>query len=238
MIRSVVAQDFHIPFHDKQLLKLFLSFLGRFKPDRVYLPGDIIDCYLLSKFSKDPTRGDNFQDELDVCKEFLREVKTRSKAQIYYVTGNHERRLQKYLWGQAPALASLRSLSLQNLLGLKEMGVKYSEDGFKLGDLFVTHGSVCRKHSAYTARGEIEKNGCSGISGHTHRDGKHTVRKRGGSLAWWENYCMCDLNPAYVEGIADWSQGWSVVTTVGRRPYVEQIHVSDYKYIYGGKLYE
>jgi len=237
-MKSVVAQDFHAPFHDKRLVELLLGFLEREKPDRVYLPGDICDCYHISRFSKDPDRGDNFQDELDICHDLLVDIINYSGAEVYYIAGNHEKRLQKYLWAQAPALSSLRALKLPKLLGLHELGVKYNEDGYMLGDLFVTHGSVIRQHSAYTARAEIEKNGCSGISGHTHRDGKHTVRKRGGNLAWWENFCMCDLSPEYVEGIANWSQGWSVVTTVGKRPYVEQVCVVNYEYIYGGKLYK
>jgi len=238
MIKSVIAQDFHIPFQDPKLLELFLAFLKREKPDRVYLPGDIMDCYHISRFDKDPERRHTLQDEIDETHDLLVDIINISQAQVYFSAGNHEKRLQKYLWSKAPALASLRGLKLPILLELKGLGVKYSEDGYWLGDLFVTHGSVIRQHSAYTARGEIEKNGCSGISGHTHRDGKHTVRKRGGNLAWWENFCMCGLNPEYVEGIANWSQGWSVVHTVNKRPYVEQICVNaDYTYIYGGKVY-
>ena len=142
------------------------------------------------------------------------------------------------MWNQAQALSSLRSLQLPSLMKFRELGVKYHKSDYKVGDLYITHGSIVRKHAGYTARAEFEKNGCTGISAHTHRDGKYTVRNRGGHFAWWENFCLCDLNPEYVDGIANWSQGWSLVTMVGRRPYVEQIACIGHKYIYGGRMYE
>jgi len=74
------------------------------------------------------------------------------------------------------------------------------------------HGDLVRKFASYTAKGEFDKEGMSGASGHSHRLGQHYVRKRGGFYTWLESGCLCDLNPEYIEGTADWQQGLSLVT--------------------------
>jgi len=235
---AVIANDLHIPFEDPVAVNLFLGFTKRQKPDKIILLGDICDFYQISRFDKDPSRETDLQSDLDRTSAFLTNCQQIApKAEIHYIQGNHESRIKKYLWSQAKALASLRSLSLTKLLDFDSIGIKYHEKGYQLGDLYCTHGSIIRKHAGYTARGEFEKNGCSGISGHSHRDSKYTVRNRGGHFVWYENYCLCDLNPEYVEGIANWTQGWSYVTIVNKRPYVEQIACIGGTYIYGGKLY-
>jgi len=170
--------------------------------------------------------------------DFLQSIrKAAPLADIHYIQGNHERRLTKWLWSKGKDIASLDCLSIQKLLRLKEMGITYHTKGYKIGKLYMTHGSVIRKHAGYTARAEFEKNGCSGMSGHTHRDGKYTVRNRSGHFVWYENYCLCGLDPEYVEGIANWTQGISCVHLFKDSVRVEQIPFINGKYIYGGKMY-
>ncbi len=235
---AVIGGDMQIPYHDPVATKLFVGFIKRTQPDEVFLNGDIYDFYSCSRFSKDPSRMDNLQEELDIGKEILQSIiDAAPKATIHFIKGNHEERLRKYLWNNAHAFAKLRSLSLPKLLGLWELGIKFHKEGCWFGDLYITHGSVIRKHAGYTARAEFEKNGCSGLSNHSHRDGKYTVRNRGGHFVWFENYCLCDLKPEYVEGIANWTQGFSYVTRIGNRPMVEQIAIIGGKYIYGGQIY-
>lgn len=237
-IRSVIGQDTHIPFQDKRVVKLFLEFLVREQPDRVYANGDICDFYSLSRFDKKVSRINSLQADLDETHLFLSRIRDSvPNAEIHYMRGNHERRLQKYKWSQAKATDSLRCMTVPQLLKLDKLDIAYHEKGVFLGDLYIKHGDLVRKHAGYTARGEFEKEGCSGISGHTHRDGKYTVRNRSGQYAWWENFCMCDLEPEYINSVANWSQGWTLVTTIRKRPYVEQIAVIGGKYIYGGKMH-
>jgi len=59
----VVMNDLQIPFHDKQVLELVLSFVERLKPHGVVLNGDVVDCYQLSDFTKNPMeKGDRFAE--------------------------------------------------------------------------------------------------------------------------------------------------------------------------------
>jgi predicted phosphodiesterase len=236
--RSVVANDFHGQFRDKKVCSLFYNFLRREKPDKIILAGDVTDFYSISRFDKNPARKESLQEELDDSHKMLATIRRAApNAKIIFLQGNHEARLTKYLWSTAKALATLRSLEIESLLQLKKLNIQYETDGIWLGDLFVYHGTIVRAKAAYTAHAELLKNGCSGMSGHTHRDGKAAVRHRGGQLCWWENFCMCQLDAEYIKGIANWTQGWSLVTVTGKRPDVEQIAVMGGKYNYRGRVF-
>ncbi len=238
-MKSIIANDFHGQFRDKATCKLLFQFIKREKPDKIILNGDIVDFYSISRFDKDPARKEDLQDELNDCYNLLVDIRDSAPdAEIDFEEGNHELRLRKYLRSKAAAIASLDALKIETLLGLEELEIKYNRDGQWLGDLFVYHGSLIRSKAGYTAHAELLKNGCSGISGHSHRDAKAPVRHRGGQLCWWENFCMCDLNPEYVKGIANWTQGWSVVTIIGKRPDVEPVAVIGGRYTYRGKEYK
>lgn len=236
-MRTVIANDFHGQFRDKKTCSMFFNFLKREKPDRIILNGDIVDFYSISRFDKDPSRKEDLQDELNDGYNLLFDICGCCDAKVDYTQGNHEKRLEKYLRSNAAALATLDALKIESLLGFEELGITYHRDGVWVGDLFVYHGSLVMQEAGYTAKAERLKNGCSGISGHTHRDGKSPRRHRGGQLCWWENFCMCGLEPEYVEGVANWTQGWSMVTTVGKRPDVEPIAVLGGRYLYRGKEY-
>ena len=247
--RTVIANDFHGKFRDRIACKLLFGFIRREKPDRVILNGDIGDFYTISRFIKDPRRKWDLQDECDDVVKLLKQIRACApKAKIVYIEGNHEARLRTFLNGTSPALASIRDLQLESLLHLKSLGIKYiagdnqkakerDRGGMWLGDLFVYHGCLIRAKAGYTAHAELAKNGCSGISGHSHRDGKAPIRNRNGQFCWWENFCMCQLDAEYITGVADWTQGWSMVTTIGKRPDVEPVAVLGGKYTYRGKQY-
>ncbi len=238
-LKTVIANDFHGQYRDLKICKMFINFLRREQPDKIILNGDMTDFYSISRFDKDPARKLDLQDELDDVYNLLLSIRNAAPhAHIVYTEGNHEARLRKYLWSTAKALATLRSLKIEELLGLKELDITYEVDGVWLGKLFVYHGSLVRSKSGYTAHGELFKNGCSGVSGHTHRRGEASSKKRGGELVWYENSCMCRLDAEYIKGVADWSQGWGVVLSTRNRFHFEQVRVVNGKYYYLGKLYQ
>ncbi len=241
MKTTVVANDFHFTFHDKGAVGLFLRFVLDNPPDQIIINGDLHDFYKLSKFDKDPNRIESLQKEIDVVTGFLDNLCIcASGAKIFFIEGNHEHRLRKYMWRKAEALASLKCLELPELLKLNELRIKHIPygEGVTVGKIFVYHGTIVRQDSSYTAKAEFLKNGCSGMSGHTHRDGKYVKRNRAGQFAWWENFCMCKLDPEYVDGIANWSQGFSLIHSVGSKQYVEQIHINKGSYVYGGQIHK
>jgi predicted phosphodiesterase len=250
-MKTIIANDFHGQFRDRKTCDLLFGFIKREDPDSIILNGDIVDFWEISKFKKNPAkkRELNLKREIkDVFENILCPVRDSAiDANIYYTEGNHETRLQTYLWSESPALADLDELQLENLLKFSDVDIEYikgteleedQEGGIWVGDIFVYHGTLVRQKSGYTAHAELDKNDCSGISGHTHRDGKATKRGRQGQKCWWENFCMCGLKPSYVKGIANWNQGWSIITEKDGKPDVEQIAVIDHRYIYRGKVYK
>jgi hypothetical protein len=77
----------------------------------------------------------------------------------------------------------------------------------------VKHGHMVRARAGYTATGELERNGISGISGHTHRLGQIYKRNRTGMMTWVESGCLCKYDPDYMDGqLSDWAQGLSFGT--------------------------
>lgn len=234
--KAVVINDHHFPFQDNRICQAQIDFIKNTKLDYVLLLGDIMDFYQCSHFCKDPDREGQLQVDIDAGVEFMTKVrKAAPKSEIRFIPGNHELRLKKYLWGDAPALASLRSLRIKELLKLRENRIIYCNDGTQVGDMFFFHGDIVRKHASYTAKAMFDKHGVTLMMGHTHRDGKYTVRNRRGHFAVWENYCSCSLHPEYIDH-PNWTQGFSCITFANKRPYVEQIPIIGNKYIYGGKV--
>lgn len=178
--KTLVIPDFHAPYEDYQALHAVYKYAKDSKPDKVILLGDCVDFYAISKFSRNPERVTGLQHEIDVVRyhfQHLREA-VGSKTPILYVEGNHEMRLQKYLWAN-PEMSSLKKINtVPALLGLDEFDIKYVKNTMVHGVL-VKHGNIVRSHSAYTAKGEYDSEGTSGISGHCFSEDTEILTQRG-----------------------------------------------------------
>ncbi|MEK7383157.1 MAG: hypothetical protein AAB262_07705, partial [Elusimicrobiota bacterium] len=130
-MKRLILPDTHIPFHDKRVVDRWLKHAAQLRPDGVDIIGDLLDCYCLSRFDKNPERKDSLQDELDQAHEFLREVRSvvGPKCDIRYTEGNHEQRLKRVLWGNCKALSGLRGLGIPQLLKLDELRVQWFPTG-------------------------------------------------------------------------------------------------------------
>lgn len=211
--RIVFISDVHAPFQDEKAVEATLSFIKWWKPTELIFMGDVVDFYAISRFDRDPDRRFKLQDEIDEGVKILKRFcKVAPKARKRFLRGNHEHRLQKYLWSKAPEMASLRSNSIPVQLKLDELGIEYIEGGkLVLNGTIIKHGNVVRKFSAYSARGEFESCGVSGVSVHTHRMGQYFHTHDGGRFVWIECGCLCDINPEYMEGkVANWQQGFGI----------------------------
>ena len=203
--------DIHHPNEDKKSLASAMNLCEDLSPDIIINLGDVLDCYSISRFDKDPTRVASLQEEFDAGRAHFEELRRRNpEARIIVKEGNHEERLQRYLWSQAPSLSSLRCLTVPEQLGLQNLGIEWvpAKQSFRLGSLIVTHGTTVRSKSGYTAHGEMMARQMSGISGHTHRLSSVWKTTCSGTLRWVEAGCLCDLNPEYGGDRAlDWQQG-------------------------------
>ncbi len=234
----VVLSDLQVPYHDPIALGLVLDWICRHQPHTIHLLGDLIDFYPISNHLTDPSRSGDLQRDVDQAGDVLTAIRIRAqKARVELSEGNHENRLARYLWRKAEELSHLRALRLSELLELPGHRIRYhtEQHPYKVGDLWLTHGSLVRKHSAYTARAMVEKVGGSVIIGHTHRLGSHYVSTWGNDYAGYENGCLCQLKPclanAYVKGSPNWQQGFSVLWRQGKHTQVLQVPIVKGKYI-------
>lgn len=229
-IDCIFLNDIHFPYQDDFTLDNVLKFIADHSPKTIFLNGDIIDFYTLSRFDKDPVRITHLQKDLDALDNFLKKLRQAvPQATIYYTEGNHEHRLIKYLWSH-PEIAALKALQIEELLNLKAHTITWipQEETFVYHGHIITHGTVVRKGASMSAKGEFEKYGFSGISGHTHRAGVYSHRNFRGTFQWIENGCLCDMNPGYVLA-PDWQQAISVGTMQDNELAITLIKINNHK---------
>ncbi len=236
---ALVFGDTHVPYQDPGALAIIEALLIDTEPDVVIHLGDLLDCYGISRFSKDPTRLTSLQDEIDQARILLAQWRDAApQAQMFLLEGNHEDRLRKVIWdlpGGAAELSRLTSfrtaLAWPTLLGLGEMGWSWVPTGEQtkrrlLPKLITKHGTVVRKWSGWSGKGEWERYGRGGLSGHVHRLGAFYHRDFNGTQSWHEVGCTCLLDPEYVTD-PDWQHGAAVVTYTDEWYSVELVYMQD-----------
>jgi predicted phosphodiesterase len=211
--------DTHFPHADPSVLAIVRAIAEDLQPDFLVHMGDLLDCYGISSYDKDPHRKETLQDEIDQAREHLAVMRLASpNSRFVLLEGNHEIRLQRTLWNLQGAAATLNQLTAfqkamtwPSLLGLQELGIEWvaTNDQAKqrfLPKFIVKHGTIVRAKSGFTASGEQAKYNKSGASGHTHRLGVIWRKDSNGSHMWAETGCCCDVNPTYCTD-PDWQQG-------------------------------
>ena len=203
---------------DHKAVELALRITEDFNPDVRIAGSDGVDFYSLSSFDKSPDRISSLQEEIDSWTATQRKwIDASPKAKVYFLVGNHEDRLRKWLW-KHPEFYGLKCLSLESLFSFDKLGIKMGDkEGKEVifhDRLVITHGSTVRKWSGYTARGEAEKRrySISAMTGHTHRGGRFFTTTRDGIIEALECFCLCSLEPEYCCD-PDWQQGIVFATT-------------------------
>ncbi len=230
----VFGSDFHFPYQDEGCISSFLNLIKGLQPDRVVLNGDIADFFQLSRFNISGDRLEFLQREIDEANYFrIRVRQAAPNATIDETEGNHDNRVTTYINKNAQALKSLRALKPSELFKYKDLDINWHPGcGFLLRPFFlVKHGTIVRGEAGATAKAELAAAGISGISGHTHR--MSTYRRVGYvPRQWTEQGALCRLDPDYVVGRPNWTQGCAVgeFTRLG-------FSVTEVPYIDGGLRY-
>ena len=239
----MITNDWQIGWEDKEVInKLFFPFVEWLKPEGFIWNGDITDFYALSEFSKNPLSSDTIESERIQTQEYMKRIKGyKFIKERHWLGGNHEDRFRRYIWKNAKGLGMDADITLAQLFETQKYGFTYQKYGaiLQLGKLDVTHGTIVRQHSGWSGKAHYDKRGGSVLIGHTHRMGVYYRTNAKGVHAAYENGCLCQLNPEYVQD-PDWQQGWSVVH-VGDDGYfsVQQIPVIERNRIhYGTKIFE
>jgi predicted phosphodiesterase len=205
--------DIHFPYQNNDAIKLALDYGKSEKVDCVYLNGDTIDMYMLSRFIKD-RRLRNMSEELEMTRNFLKDLQNHFQCPIYYKIGNHEERWQNFLKLQAPELLGIPDFELSTILKFGESGVQEvkSKQIAKAGKLPLLHGHEFFSGFAppvNPARGLYLKAKESSIIGHHHRTSEHTeVSLSGDVTTTWSVGCLCGLQPEYMP-FNSWNNGFA-----------------------------
>lgn len=214
--RMLLLSDIHFPYHDINAINIALKFGMEKDVDTIYLNGDTIDFYQISRFVTDP-RNPSIAHELDMVRAFLDTLANNfPKAKIYYKIGNHDVRLETFLFNKAPELLECTEFRLENLLQLGSRGVTCipSKQIVKAGNLFILHGHefVASSFSPVNpARGFYMKAKANMIGGHHHQTSEHTENNlKGEPVTCWSTGCLCELKPEYMP-INKWNHGFAYV---------------------------
>jgi predicted phosphodiesterase len=134
--KIVVLPDIHYPMHIN--LSAIEKFLVDYKPDVLIYLGDLMDLDYLSRFQKENKLiiGNNLRREYNEVIKLIEKHRSFSGAEeVYYIEGNHEYRVQKFLESYP---AGTGFIEIPVAMGLKERGIKWVElnDWVRIGHLF------------------------------------------------------------------------------------------------------
>ena len=216
-MRLAIASDIHYPYQDNRAEGLFLSILPDLNLDGLMILGDAVDFEPISRFVTHPHHKLDLKPQIQIARKHFATIrKTLPNQRIWYKAGNHELRLETYLYTRAPELVEMDALTVPELMRLKELDIEWVpwEKDFKVGKIHLTHGDEFRVGSTYPARNTYLKVATNMMVGHHHRKDEYTHRHYKSDLhSVYVNPCLCQLSAGRWAKFPQWHQGFSTITT-------------------------
>ena len=218
-----ILSDLHIPYHSNEAIISALEFLKSKDVNCIILNGDVLDCYQLSRFEKDP-RKRNMKHELEATRQFLDVLKKHfPKTKIVFKIGNHEVRWMKYMVTKAPELLDIDEFRLDVLLRFGERNIDFvhSSQMIMVGKLSVLHGHelVGGVGGVNPARTMFLRTNESLLVGHFHRTSSHTETSLSGRMTTTHSTgCLCYMHPDYMP-YNKWNYGFAYVEVLPSGEY-------------------
>lgn len=227
--RWAFLSDIHFPYEDSRAWALTCGLLPHLDLTGVILGGDIVDFEPISKFVEHPQRKLDLKPQLlDARKQLLRFRKVVGDKPVIYLQGNHEYRMERYIYQRAPELAGIDALTVPELIKLNkdDLDIQWKDRTvvLTLGHLHVSHGDQIKAGGLSPARSIYQKVGCNMLVGHHHKFDRYMHRLYGSSLhGTWVNGTLASLNPDWTF-FPQWHSGFTVVeASKSGLFYVEQI---------------
>lgn len=208
--------DLHLPGVDAGTWSLIKQVGKWLQPDLLWVNGDNIDGYQVSRYMTDPRRDQLLQQDLDKSTALLEELVTvMPSARHVMRSGNHDERVEKYVRTHARSLASLRDLTVPKLLRLGHLGFEWDESSEKsrVGHLFHLHGHEVRTGFVYPARDMLLRTGENVISGHVHKFTTASSNNlKGEARICWTIGCVQAFDEAIdYEFSPQWCNGFAII---------------------------
>lgn len=215
--KPLILSDIHMPYHEIDAIEISLEYGYKNKIDSIYLNGDVLDFFKISRYTKDGNAM-SIKEERDMFFEFIAWLKSNFDVPIFFKVGNHEERLSKYIMDKSPELASLPELTLAQFLKLDDLGITFVDARQKclMGELIVIHGHEFGEsffNPVNPARGMFNKAKCSVLAGHNHQTSVHDESSlRGEGMTCYSTGALCQLTPDYRPfAYTKWNHGFAMV---------------------------
>jgi len=222
--KLLVVSDLHVPYQSTAAVNKAITIGKNAGCTGVIILGDLVDFHKVSKYRHDADAYD-LKEELKQARYWLRVFRNQF-SNLWFVPGNHEDRLGKYIEDNAPSLGVLDELRLDKLLRLEEYQCKYVPGGYiHCGDMTFLHGHEVRISGMDPARKLFGKMKKSAICGHLHRPDSYFTRDGAGNLL--QCHVLGHLgkpSPAYMPR-NDWQHGCAVVTVPKSGKSQVQTHI-------------
>ncbi len=236
--------DLHGMMMDTAAVEAMLADARRLAPDEVVIGGDLLECG--GWLAKHQPIGFvalcdyTYQEDVRAANDFLdRLQKAAPGAEIHYLEGNHEDRVERWIVDQV--MASRRDAEFLHalaspmaLLRLKERGIRYYRRSeiygeglprgwIKLDQMHFTHSLT---YSRNAARDAAQKTAGNVTYFCTHREDSATiVFPAVGLVKAFNPGCLCKMQPVWKHSDpTSWSQGYAV-DYIARSGAFQRIHV-------------
>lgn len=239
--------DLQCPQQDDKAIEVAIKLIKHIKPTIAIMGGDVIAADSVGDYPKTTWKeaSETLRNEAEqtnkVLDKFDRAFKDSKTKQIYYLEGNHERRVLKWAIKNTKPLGEIEGLRIESLLRLNERGYKYimlEDQPLKFPRFNFLHGYyVNQYHAAKT----MNMTGRNTFYFHTHDHQVHT------SYHFEEDTprmamscgCLCSFNQDYMKGRPNnWMHGIAVIyyDKDGFTPYF--IPIVNYRAIWQGKVFK
>lgn len=200
--KTLILSDIHFPYQDNEAIVGALKYGKEKGIDSIYINGDMLDFYQLSFHEKDP-RKTSIKRELEMGREFFKMLRRDfPECAIYFIQGNHEYRMERYLRVKAPELLDVEEFRLDILLRMAENGIVEVPYGSKcyFGKLLVEHGDKMKGAGGVNPARTLSLNFKRPVlCGHFHRtSSSNSVVYDDTNIMCWSTGCLCELEPSYM----------------------------------------
>lgn len=230
----VIVPDSHGCFVDPSAASAMLADIRLLKPSSIILLGDHLDCggFLAEHHTWGYVAETDytFEDDCAATNQFLDELQSAApEADIEYLEGNHERRIEKWIVtealrngkGSSSSVKTLNALfSTEVVLQLAQRKIPIYKQGewydgchvpgtIMRDNCYFTHGQFTSKAAAAA---HLAKYNSNIWFGHTHRMDMATKRTvSSGPIGAWNPGCLCQLQPYWMhQNLTDWVNGYGI----------------------------
>jgi predicted phosphodiesterase len=198
----IFASDFHVPNHRIEPIEAMLKYAADNKVRKLIVGGDLLDNTPFTRWLHEPVIPSDVPRWFDMAKALLVVFKQHFD-EVIFIEGNHDFWYKRWLMEKAPILFGDPYFSLEERLGLNQMGVKFVDQRYlvKAGRLNIHHGHLTFRGGggyANAARMLYMKSKSNMLCGHVHVESSHTEPDIDDKICTTFTVgCMCTLRPEY-----------------------------------------